>query len=66
MLFNVLKSPKDRFAIASEASGPTSLAREMDIRGIPFDFCATNFAFAIPGTEWTVSKAADKFLSHSF
>lgn len=38
MLLKAVKSSRDSFAIASVAAEPVSLVREMDIRGIPFDF----------------------------
>lgn len=62
MLLKALKSCKDRFSIALEATDPSSLVREMDTNGIPFDFWATNFAYATPGIQWTVSVALERFL----
>lgn len=43
-----LKSSNDRFIIASLAAEFSSLAREKQIKGIPLDFWATNFAYAAP------------------
>jgi len=43
-----LKSSNDRHAIASLAAGFESLHSEMDIKGNPFDFRATNLANLAP------------------